>query len=124
MLERHMLKPHLLVGSAFGLFVVAGFDADESVDLEMMSRIRDEGFTNSKVMDTVEHLTDVIGGRVTGSPAMREANDWTKAQLASWGLPNAHLEGWNFGRGWSLSGVSVQMITPRPASLLAVPRAF
>ena len=27
--------------------------AEEAVDLEMVTRIRDEGFTNSKVMDTV-----------------------------------------------------------------------
>ncbi len=98
--------------------------AEETVDLEMVTRIRDEGFTNSKVMETVEHLTDVIGPRVTGSPQMREANDWTKAQLESWGLANAHLEGWSFGRGWSLERSTVQMIAPTPATLVAVPRAY
>src|SRR5437762_13598150 len=82
--------------------------AEETVDLEMVTRIRDEGFTNSKVMDTVEHLTDVIGPRVTGSPEMREANDWTRAELESWGLASAHLAAWSFGRGWSLERSSVQ----------------
>lgn len=98
--------------------------ADEPVDLEMVTRIRDEGFTNSKVMDIAGYLTDVIGPRVTGSPQMRQANDWTRQQLESWGLANAHLEGWPFGRGWSLEKATVQMLTPAPASLLAVPRAF
>jgi carboxypeptidase Q len=98
--------------------------AEEAVDLEMVTRIRDEGFTNSKVMDTVGYLTDVIGPRVTGSPQMREANDWTRQRLESWGLVNAHLEGWTFGRGWSLERSVVQMVKPTPATLVAVPRAF
>ncbi len=98
--------------------------AEEAVDLEMVTRIRDEGFTNSKVMDTVGYLTDVIGPRVTGSPQMREANDWTRQRLESWGLANAHLEGFQFGRGWSLERAVVQMVKPSPATLLAVPRGY
>src|ERR1700741_1280746 len=98
--------------------------AEEAVDLEMVTRIRDEGFTNSKVMDTVGYLTDVIGPRVTGSPQMREANDWTRQRLESWGLANAHLEGFQFGRGWSLERSVVQMVKPSPATLLAVPRGY
>src|SRR5258707_5429477 len=97
---------------------------EEAVDLEMVTRIRDEGFTNSKVMDTVGYLTDVIGPRVTGSPQMREANDWTRQRLESWGLVNAHLEGWTFGRGWSLERALVQMIKPAPATPVPVPPAF
>jgi hypothetical protein len=97
---------------------------EEAVDLEMVTRIRDEGFSNSQVMDTVAHLTDVIGPRVTGSPQMREANDWTRQRLESWGLANAHLEAWTFGRGWSLERSVVQMVKPASATLVAVPRAF
>jgi carboxypeptidase Q len=97
---------------------------EEAVDLEMVTRIRDEGLSNSQVMDTVSHLTDVIGPRVTGSPQMREANDWTRQRLESWGLANAHLEAWTFGRGWSLERSVVQMLKPTSATLVAVPRAF
>src|SRR4051812_34725585 len=114
----------LLALGLLAALVAAVSTAEEAVDLEMVTRIRDEGFTNSKVMDTVEYLTDVVGARVTGSPQMRAANDWTRQQLETWGLAHAHLEGWAFGRGWSLERASVQMITPTPASLLAVPRGF
>jgi len=98
--------------------------AEEAVDLEMITRIRDEGLANSKVMDTVGYLTDVIGPRVTGSPQMKQASEWTRDQLQSWGLANAHLEGWRFGRGWSLERANVQMVAPTSATLIAVPRAF
>lgn len=41
---------------------------DEKVDLEMISKIRYEGFRNSKIMETASGLVDGIGQRLTGSP--------------------------------------------------------
>src|SRR5688572_281428 len=114
----------LLALALLAALAAPSFAAEEAVDLEMVSLIRDECFSNSKVMDTVGYLTDVIGPRVTGSPQMREANDWTRQRLESWGLANAHLEGFPFGRGWSLERAIVQMIKPSSATLLAVPRGF
>ena len=104
---------------------VAGADAQEPVDLDMVNRIRYEGFHRSQVMDTLEHLSDVIGPRLTGSPAMLEANEWTRDRLASWGMKNAAVEPWGeFGRGWTYSHVSVDMLEPRETSLYAIPMAW
>jgi hypothetical protein len=98
---------------------------EEPVDLVMMTRIRDEGFTNSKVMETLAQLTDVLGPRLTGSPNMKKANDWTREQLESWGLANAHLEPWGpFGRGWSFDRVAVHLVAPAAAPLIAYPKAW
>jgi carboxypeptidase Q len=98
--------------------------AEEPVDLGMVNRIQDEGFHRSHVMDTVFHLTDVLGPRLTGSPELKAANDWTRQQFESWGLVNAHLEGYPFGRGWSYSAVQTRMTSPRTAPLLALPKAW
>ena len=98
--------------------------AEEPVDLSAMTRIRDEGLHRSQVMDTLFHLTDVIGPRLTGSPQLKEANEWTRGQLESWGLANAHLEGYPFGRGWSFSACEVRMVSPRQVPIYAVPRAW
>src|SRR5262245_3239905 len=98
---------------------------EESVDWGMMTRIRDEGFANSKVMQTLQQLTDVVGPRLTGSPGMKQANEWTRKQLEDWGLVNAHLESWGpFGRGWSFSRAAVHMTQPTGAPLLAYPKAW
>ena len=71
------------------------------------------GFRNSKVMETASHLMDSIGPRLTGSPNMKRANEWTRKQLADWGLANAHIETWEpFGRGWSYEVSSVRMVSP------------
>ena len=72
----------LLVLGAVGAAVPAALRAAEPVDLSMMSRIRDEGFHRSQAMDIASNLTDRIGPRLTGSPALRQANDWVLEQLA------------------------------------------
>jgi hypothetical protein len=120
---KRWLAPSLL---AVGVVApIAWSRAEEAIDLTVITRIREEGFANSKVMDTARQLTDVLGPRLTGSPRLREANDWTRTQLASWGLANAHLESWGpFGRGWSLERVSVNMLAPFRTSLIAVPKAW
>jgi hypothetical protein len=54
------------------------FPAEEHVDLEMVTQIRQEEFKNSQVMETASELMDRIGPRLTGSPQVKNANDWTK----------------------------------------------
>ncbi len=99
--------------------------AEERVDLDMVTQIRQEGFQHSKVMETASEMMDRIGPRLTGSPQMKEANEWTKTQLAEWGLSNAHLETWGpFGRGWQYEACAVRMVAPDHAELLALPEAW
>src|SRR5690242_4400185 len=57
-----------------------------------VQRIKDEGMNRSQVMQTLNYLTNVIGPRLTGSPGMKRANEWTRDKLTEWGLSNAHLE--------------------------------
>ena len=98
---------------------------EEPVDWGMMTRIRQEGLMSSKVMETLQQLTDVLGPRLTGSPNAKRANEWTRKQLEDWGLANAHLESYGpFGRGWSLDKVSVQMTQPAGGPLLAYPKSL
>src|SRR5437870_16553 len=91
----------------------------------VIGQIRDEGFNRSQVMATLSYLTDVIGPRLTGSPQLQRANEWTRDKLASWGLVNAHLEPWGFfGRGWSLKRFSAQIIEPQAIPLIGYPKAW
>jgi hypothetical protein len=99
--------------------------APTTTSTDPIVRIRDEGLNRSQVMQTLSYLTDVIGPRLTGSPNLRHANDWTQDKLASWGLKNAHQEAWGpFGRGWSLKRFSAQIIEPQAIPLIAFPKAW
>ena len=90
-----------------------------------IQRIKDEGMKRSQVMDTLSYLSDVIGPRLTASPGMKRANEWTRDQLTKWGLQNAHLAPWGpFGRGWTLKRFSAQVIEPQAIPLIAFPKAW
>jgi carboxypeptidase Q len=119
----------LLAGGALAARAGGG----EAVDLEVVTRIRDEGFHRSQALATAAYLSDRIGSRLTGTPELKEANEWTRRQLAGWGLANAHLEGWRFGHGWSFSRAVVAMSlmpaapepsAPRRTQLQALPKAW
>lgn len=99
--------------------------ADEPIDYNMITRIRTEGFLRSQVMETAAHLTEVIGPRLTNSPQMKAANEWTRDKLEEWGLENAALEPWGeFGRGWSFDRCTVHMVAPHHTPLTALPKAW
>jgi hypothetical protein len=90
-----------------------------------IARIKEEGLKRSQVMATLSYLTDVIGPRLTGSPNLKHANEWTRDRLKAWGLVNARLEAWGpFGRGWSLKRFSAQIIEPQCIPLIGYPKAW
>lgn len=91
----------------------------------VIDKIRDEGLNHSQVMQHLSYLTDVIGGRLTNSPNMKRANEWTRDTMAKWGMQNAKLEAWGpFGRGWSLKSFSAQVVDPQTIPLIAYPKAW
>jgi carboxypeptidase Q len=107
--------------SALSLLLVppASF-AQEKVDTAMVNRIWEEEVNRSKLMETLSYLTDVIGPRIPGSPAMKKAYEWAKAKFTEWGMTNAAIEPCGeFGPGWSNDYISVHMLEPTYASLLA-----
>ncbi len=90
-----------------------------------IERIKDEGLNRSQVMQTLSYLTDVIGPRLTASPNLKRANEWTRDKMKEWGLANAHLEAWGpFGRGWSLKSFTAEVSAPQAFPLIAYPKAW
>ncbi len=96
----------------------------EPVDLDVVARIRAEGLERSNALARFEHMTTVIGPRLTASPAYRQAADWARDRLAAWSLANARLEPFAFGRGWSLEGLTLEMRTPHYFPLTGYPEAW
>jgi carboxypeptidase Q len=94
------------------------------VEAQTINEIADQGFNHGEVADTLEYLSDEIGGRLTNSPAMRKAEAWTQGQFRAWGLSNVRLQPFEFGRGWWIEASSVRMTAPRPVMLRAIPVAW
>jgi len=95
--------------------------AEEPVDLDMINKIRDEGFNRSEVMESLRVLSDEIGPRLTASPGMRAASKWTVDTLKAWGVENVYLESFDFGRGWSMTRSEIRMTSPRQQQLHGLP---
>jgi carboxypeptidase Q len=94
--------------------------ATETLDLNMYQRIRDEGLQHSHIMEYASGLMDGIGPRLTGSPNLKKANEWTRDQLTAMGCSNAHLEDWGeFGIGWRQLNTWVRMSAPDTAVFIA-----
>jgi carboxypeptidase Q len=91
----------------------ASAGAQVPVDRGMLAKIQDEAANRSQVDPVFDMLTVDIGPRLTASPAHRRAAEWVRERLASYGLANARLEPWKFGRGWSLEQLTVEMVEPR-----------
>ena len=94
--------------------------ATETLDYGMYQRIRDEGLGHSHVMEYASALMDGIGPRLTGSPNLKRANEWTRDQFSAMGCSNAHLEDWGeFGMGWRQLNTWVRMTSPDTAVFIA-----
>src|ERR1700691_1556828 len=94
--------------------------ATESLDLNMYQRIREEGLNHSHAMEYASALMDGIGPRLTGSPNLKHANEWTRDQFTAMGCANAHLEDWGeFGMGWQQLNTWVRMSSPDTAVFIA-----
>jgi carboxypeptidase Q len=137
MIAQHIRKPRLLLALA----VLAGFShapllaqgrggqaagaPQETIDLQSINQIKEEGFQRSQIMDIMSWLTDVYGPRLTGSPISKKAGDWTLETFKKWGLSNPHYEWWGpFGRGWVNDRMVAQVTAPVAFPVIAYPGAW
>ena len=94
--------------------------ATETLDYAMYGSIRGEALGHSHVMEFASALMDGIGPRLTGSPNLKRASEWTKDQLIRMGCANAHLEDWGeFGMGWEQLNTWLRMSSPDNAVFIA-----
>jgi hypothetical protein len=111
-----LLMAGVWLGRAFG---------DDSVDLQIVHRIKAEAFNNSQVMDHLFYLTDANGPRLTGSPGFQTAVDWAVGRIKDWGVDNARPETWGpFGRSWFYSRFEIHMSKPVFAPVHGAPMAW
>ena len=88
-------------------------------DAALLQQIRSEAMDRSQVLAFFDQFVTVIGPRLTGTPEHKRAADFAREKLASWGLANAKLEPFPFGRGWALDKLVVEMVEPRYMPLIA-----
>lgn len=93
------------------LLVAPPLAAQTAVDTAGVGDLIIRGIGQSEVMRHLQHLTDVIGPRLSGTPAMRRANEWTAERLRQYGL-TATLEPFTFGVTWERGPLSLTLVEP------------
>jgi carboxypeptidase Q len=96
---------------------------DLAVDTAGAAALIDQALNHSEVMQNLQHLTDVIGPRLTASPAVELANRWTLQRFTDYGL-DAHLEQWKFGGTWTRGPMWARITAPRAHAITAASWAW
>lgn len=119
-----MLRNRLICLTTIVIIALPGIIPAQVPSAEI-NKIKDVGMNHSQAMNTMLYLTDIIGGRLTNSPAQKRANRWTKEQFEKWGLQNAKIDSWGkFGRSWELKQFSINIVAPEYIALRAYPKAW
>jgi hypothetical protein len=119
----------LLALLVFMVLPIAAQMQKDSVDLEAVYKIKQielntPGPNGSQVMNILSYISDVYGGRLTGSTNTKLAGDWTLKQMQDWGISNPHYEFWDFGRGWVNERFYANVTSPVTYPLIAYPLAW
>src|SRR5580692_11011286 len=80
---------------------VISLAATPSSDSDDEARIIQTALQPSPLESNLQHLTDEIGGRVPGTPAMQHAIEWGVKALTVAGADSVHVEGFTIPNSWS-----------------------
>src|SRR6267143_1044412 len=83
-------------------------DDTAAADAQILSEIHD----HSQAMENLEYLSDEIGPRLTGSPQLKQANNWTAAKFREYGLTNVKLEPWTIAHSWTRGTAQARIASP------------
>ncbi len=109
--------------------------ADEPIDYDSLNKIKTQGLVvaTSQVMDISSWLTDVHGPRLSGSPGIQKAGEWSVDLMKKWGLENVALEPWpadptgnnnGFPRGWTNDKFYLAAVAPQAFPIPGTPSAW
>ena len=83
-------------------------NANAAADAQIIGEIHD----HSELMANLEYLSDQIGARLTGTPQLKQANDWTADMFKKYGLTNVHLEPYTIPHAWMRGKAEARIIAP------------
>jgi carboxypeptidase Q len=68
--------------------------------------------SRSELMKNLQYMSDVIGGRLTGSRNLEKANNWTAEKMKAYGLENVRLEPWEIPMAWERGRATMKVVEP------------
>ena len=111
--SRNVVLRGLLLAALVAKAWAARAGADEAnpaatADNQLIGEIRD----HSELMANLEYLSDRIGPRMTGTPLLKQANEWTAEMFRKYGLSDVHLESYTIAHAWTRGAAKGRIIAP------------
>jgi len=100
-------------------FLVAAALAQTPVD-----RIISESLKPSPLENNLRHLTDEIGGRVPGTPAMQKAVQWGVEAFRAAGADSVHTEDFTIQTSWAEGATQMSIAAPEQFRVRAISLAW
>jgi len=80
-------------------------------------RIINEALKPSPIADNLQRLTDEIGGRVPGTPAMQKAIAWGVEAFKAAGADSVHTEDFTIQASWAEGNMKMEIVAPERFTL-------
>jgi carboxypeptidase Q len=74
-------------------------------------KIADEVKAHSELIKNLDYLSTQIGPRLTGSPQMQAASEWTRQRFQDYGI-DVHLETTQIAHGWTRGLETAEIVSP------------
>jgi len=111
--------------TAKGLFFVCmvqltAFAANPASDNDAVNKIIQAALQPSPLQENLRRLSDEIGGRVPGTPAMQHAVQWGMQAFSAAGADSVHSEGFEIPNSWSEGATEMSATTSHMVSATGV----
>jgi hypothetical protein len=123
-IQRDVKRPLIAAVTIAVAFSQPGPSAQQATVPTAIDAIKAEGLRSTEAPRLFQMLTDVLGPRLSGAPGHLAAARWAVERFKEWGLGNARLDPFEFGRGWTLERLTAEMTAPRYMPLLAYAEAW
>lgn len=87
-------------------------DSANEAALTLDTQLINEAKSGTELMANLSYLSDIIGPRLTGSAALKRANEWTAEKMKSYGLTDVRLEPWTIPVGWERGTAYARVVEP------------
>jgi len=88
------------------------------------NRVLDEALKPSSLQANLQRLTDQIGGRVPGTPAMQQAEEWGMQAFKAAGADSVHTENFTIPVSWAEGATQMIVVAPEKFRVWAVSLAW
>jgi len=104
--------------------LVCVFSLTSALGQDNVKRIITEALTPSPLAENLERLTDQIGGRVPGTPAMQKAVEWGVEAFKAAGADTVHTEDFTIPASWTEGVTQMSVVTPEKFKVRAISLAW